>query len=653
MTEKKVVSFIFSIIFIFLCSCQKGVDRDFQISRLIDLLKKENILQSPLMGSYEDNSHTARKFFPLRSSSIIDLGSGENPFGIKMKLQMGGVELNAIFAPPESEYSYNLSFPQEAVLDFGIGIIKDENSERIVKGEKKGINFIISLELKGRKKTIFQKYVSLSSLEKEENFFFSRHKIDLPFVSNKARLSLITKGEEGAFSFWYNPVVYRPGQKRKNVILISIDTLRADHLGCYGYSREISPTIDSLVSDSALFFNTYASSPWTLPSHVSLLTSLSGVHHQVYYHDEKIDPSILTLADILRQNHFFCSAFTGGGFVSSTYGFSKGFDMYREGEGGVFHQNSSELVYGVVSQWLDRNRDKNFFILIHTYQPHSPYACPYPFKVMFLDDEAKWGHLDIMSYIGGKSGIYKKLPEEERQNIIDLYDGEIRYTDEKLIGPLLEKLKEMNLYDQTMIIFTSDHGEEFYDHGGWVHGHNLYNESLRVPLIIKFPDSKFKGKKTDSFVRLIDIMPTILEELDIDFSGLPFDGQSLIPLLKDKETEDRIFLADIGDNVLDSHVPQKITMNFKRYKIIINKKFSREDLQFFLSPPPSISSIELYDLMEDPFEKENIASKKKALVYQLTKKIDEIYQKAREKKKAKLEIDEELKKQLKALGYIR
>jgi len=255
--------------------------------------------------------------------------------------------------------------------------------------------------------------------------------------------------------------------------------------------------------------------------------------------------------------------------------------------------------------------------------------------------------------LGGKEEIYRKLSEEERKNIIGLYDGEIRYTDEKLIKPLLEKLKEMNLYDQTMIIFTSDHGEEFYDHGSWHHGHNLYDESLKVPLIIKFPESKFRAKKIESYVRLIDVMPTILEELGLDFSLKTLEGQSLIPLLKNKEAEDRIFLADIGSNVLNSHVPQKITMNFLRYKLILNKEFSGDDLRFFLSPPPSIPSVELYDLAKDPLEKKNLASRKPDIVNQLIREIDEIYRKAKEKEKTKLKIDKELREQLKALGYIR
>ncbi|MCK4496290.1 MAG: sulfatase [Candidatus Aminicenantes bacterium] len=466
-------------------------------------------------------------------------------------------------------------------------------------------------------------------------------------------MCFITEGSEQNFSFWFNPVLYNKGKNDRNIILISIDTLRADHLGCYGYDRDTSPNIDSLASDSALFLNTYASSPWTLPSHVSLLTSLHGVHHQVYYDREKMDPAVLTLADILRQNNFSCSSLTGGGFVSSVYGFSKGFDTYHDGVGGIFQQDSAELLFRAVLEWIEREKDKNFFLFLHTYQTHNPYACPYPYKTMFTKEGAKWRHIDLVSYLGGKPGLFKRLPEEERQNIIDLYDGEIRYTDEKFIGPLIGKLKEMELYDQTMIIFTSDHGEEFYDHKGWGHGHSLYDESLKVPLVIKFPGSKFKGKEIGNIVSLVDVMPTVLEEMGIDFSDLNIDGRSLFPVIEGKEKGDRTFLADIGSNVLNSRIPQKISMNMGKDKLILNKKFSTKDLDFFLYAPPALKPIELYDLKQDSIERKDIADKKSVLVNQIIRQINEIYSKAKKRKISRPEIDEELLEQLKALGYIR
>jgi len=401
-----------------------------------------------------------------------------------------------------------------------------------------------------------------------------------------------------------------------------------------------------------MFFNTYASSSWTLPSHVSMLTSLHGVHHQVAYEDDIMDPYLVTLADILRVNQFYCSALTGGGFVSAKYGFSKGFNSYSD-EGGVLRQDSAEHLFVAADRWLEREKDKGFFLFLHTFQPHSPYACPYPYKSMFLEENPRWRHLDLMSFLGGMEGIFRELEEADRQNIIGLYDGEIRYTDEKFIGPLIASLKDAGLYDRTMIIFTSDHGEEFFEHRGWGHGHSLYDESLKVPLLIKFPESRFKGRRIHEIISLVDIFPTVLEEAGIDFSAMEIDGQSLIPLIKGKLKGDRMFLADIAAHVLASRIPRRIAVNQGKEKLILSQPFSPEDLSFFLHPPPDLGPVELYDLALDPEEQRNIADSRPDLAGLLIRKIDEIVRAVPEKKTKKLEMDEDLKKHLRALGYIR
>jgi arylsulfatase A-like enzyme len=272
---------------------------------------------------------------------------------------------------------------------------------------------------------------------------------------------------------------------------------------------------------------------------------------------------------------------------------------------------------------------------------------------MFLEDNSRWRHLDLMSFLGGMQGIFKELTEKERQNIIGLYDGEIRYTDEQLIGPLIATLKDLGLYDRTMIIFTSDHGEEFFEHRGWGHGHSLYDESLKVPLIIKFPESRFKGKRIHDIISLVDIFPTVLEEMGIERSGFDIDGRSLFPLITGKEEGDRMFLADVAAHVLTSRIPRRVAMNRGKEKLILSQKFDPADLQFFVHPPPILSAVELYDLAQDPGERHNVADERSHLANQIIQRIDEIYKSARKKKTKKLEIDQELRKQLKALGYIR
>jgi arylsulfatase A-like enzyme len=655
MDKDKVFAAIIAIIFIFLLSCSKDSDNNSEIFRIIDHLEKNNIVRTPLSNDY-GSEQSKKKSYPLKSSLLLDAGAGENPFAIKRKLRLGGTERNIVFSPPDSEYRITCELRGNSILEFGIGIIRDKHSEKEQTSQDEnsnGVNFVITLEINGRKKTVFQKYISGPSGDQEGSFSFIRYSVKLPYEQKKAYLIFETTGSSQNYSFWVNPVLYSKKADTRNVILISIDTLRADHLGCYGYDRETSPNIDALAADSSVFLNTYASSSWTLPSHISLLTSLHSIHHQVSHEDDRIDPEIITLADMMRINSFSCAAFTGGGFVSSSYGFSKGFDSYNEGVGGVFHQDSAERVYGAVSDWIDRQQDRDFFLFIHTYQTHNPYVCPYPYKVMFLDEKAKVGNIDLKGHLGGLSNIFKKIPEPEVRNIIGLYDGEIRYTDEKLIGQLVNKLKQLGLYQQTMIIVTSDHGEEFFDHGGWEHGHTLYDELIKVPLIIKFPDLKYKGQRSKSIVSLVDLMPTICDEMGVDSSGLKIDGKSLIPVLRGREKKDRVFLAELGGNILNSHIPEKISTNRGKKKLILSQRFSPAELDFFTFPPPEAGPVEFYDLSVDPFEKNNTAGKNIELVNRIIDWIDEIIRTAEKRMTGKAVMNEKLREQLKELGYIR
>lgn len=636
-------------------TCSHNPEQSSRIFRLIDHLRQENILQTPV-SRITALSQSQAQIYPAQSYPLPDSGIGDNPYDLKRKLRLGAAERNIIFSPPGSEFRFFPKLTPDSKLEFGIGIVKKEESQldrSLETEDDEGINFLITLESQGRKRTIFQKYLSLPSGPEDPDFAFFRHSLELPYEMEDALLTLSTQGKGYHYAFWANPVVYQAAGATRRVILISIDTLRADHLGCYGYDRETSPHIDALAADSAKFDNTYAASPWTLPSHVSLFTSLYGVHHQVYYDDETIPVELVTLADRLRKAGFSCGAITGGGFVSSIYGFSKGFDVYSEGEGGVFHQDSAERVFGSASAWIEQHKDRDFFLFIHTYQPHSPYACPPPYKVMFLNERSKVGHIDLIGHLGGKNSIFKPLPEDERQNIVDLYDGEIRYTDDKLLGPLMARLKEMGLYEETMIVFTSDHGEEFFDHGGWGHGHSVYDESLKVPLLIKFPGSKFQGESWENIVSLVDIMPTILDEMRIDFSGSEFDGQSLFPVLERNENEDRTFMADVGANLMNSHIPQRIATNQGKEKLIVNQKFTPQDLDFFAFPPPPTDPVELYDLRLDPGEKSNKVNEKTGFVSRLVKELNDYYSQAQKRKVGKARVDERLRNQLRALGYLK
>lgn len=654
MTSSRVLTGIV-VCALFLSCCSPKAPEPADLIRFIDALTEENIVRSPLRGTTAPPEGPDLRY-PVKSIPLEEASISVNPLGLKRRLRLEGTERNTLFAPPYSEYAFDVDLAADSVLEFAVGILREAGPDgpaAAVKVGEAGVDFRVELEIQGRKRTLFQKYVTEPPAAEVPGIQFARHRMELPYDAEKARLIFITRGESTCSSFWANPVLFRKDRSGVNVILISIDTLRADHLGCYGYQRDTSPHIDALAEDGIRFANAYASSSWTLPSHVSLMTSLHGVHHQVYHDDERMDPELVTLAELFHSRGYSCAAFTGGGFVSPAYGFAKGFDTFDVGSGGVFHQDSAARIHRSVYGWIDRHQDRSFLLFLHTYQPHSPYSCPLPYKTMFLDENSLFGQVDLFHHLGGRENLYKSLPEAERQNLIDLYDGEIRYVDDRLIGPLVAQLKTLGLYDRTLIVFLSDHGEEFFDHGAWGHGQSLYDELLKVPLILKLPDSEHRGAHPETIVSLVDVMPTLLEAMGWDIPLQALDGRSLFPVLEGKEAGDRIFLADIGNNILGSHVPRKVATNRGRIKMILNEGFTPEDLEFFRFAPPQRGRAELFDLAADPIESRSLADRQPGLANEILRWINDFYTGARKAQTQKARIDQSVRDQLKALGYIR
>jgi arylsulfatase A-like enzyme len=630
---------------------------------------------------YQPEMNTSLSLHKMKSSyPIYDLGIDENPLLIKKKLEIGEHSINALFAPPKSEYRFNLKIPPSGILQFGYGLMAEE-----WKSDKAGVLFKIILEEEGNKHELFSKYLAASSIKKGKEFF--EEKIDLSeYAGKKTAISLITEAasadDDSPHSFWFNPFVYKkrdPGVEdnadKPNIILISIDTLRADHLSCYGYPRETTPATDALSQDSVLFTHTYSPSPSTLPSHMSMLTSLYPTNHGLVTmplggpqgDSLSLDPAIMTLSDFLREEGYVTSAFTGGAQISSQFGFSKGFDFYQENKGSIL-KDTAESLSEKVSEWLLRNQDKKFFLFLHTYQVHAPYTPPSPYEDLFLNENAKWKKADLIEILSSRQGKYSKLTQEETENLIALYDGEIKYLDELFVRPLISQLKKLNLYDRSMIIFTADHGEEFYEHKGWEHGHSLYRENIHVPLIIKFPRSKHRGNKVESTTRIIDILPTILKEAGIEKKNPHFDGRDLSELIDGKENPSR---SSIGFNFYAEYTDPremalrfsllKITISDDQFKLILNEDYpqnSSAPVFWTYSPPPfQLSKRELYDIQKDFQEKKNIAEANPAAVRQLMDSVDLHRQAANQISlltfRGRKGLDKETEERLRALGYIK
>lgn len=302
-------------------------------------------------------------------------------------------------------------------------------------------------------------------------------------------------------------------RRKPDIILISIDTLRPDHLGCYGYARPTSPNIDQFRRDAVLFETTIAAAPSTLPSHASLFTSLPSQHHGAS-HTKGIPlaPSLVTITEVLRNAGYETAAIVGGAQLAPEFGLTQGFDTYDVAENGTFEQ-----VAGRALERIARRGRNPLFLFLHTYQVHHPYT-PNPHDLATIEPHTRSQlppAIDKNLLVSINAGLVHAGPED-RRHIVAAYDAEIVGMDRGM-GNLMAGLKRRDLYDDVLVIFTSDHGEEFGERGfmGW-HSHTLFEELLRVPLLVKFPDRRHAGRTIGGVMRSVDIAPMILET-----AGLP------------------------------------------------------------------------------------------------------------------------------------
>jgi arylsulfatase A-like enzyme len=356
--------------------------------------------------------------------------------------------------------------------------------------------------------------------------------------------SLLLLSFLGGLVLWCNPAAPDPDQ-RPNVLVVLIDALRADHLGCYGHSRDTSPIIDSLSRESVLFETAMSPASWTKPSIPSLFTGLYPIQHGVFTGNtqdsaDRITSDVLrdehiTLAEALREAGYATGAFVENVQISSFMGFDQGFDVYAEDLG------DAQSISNRFIKWLDSGIEGPFFGYVHYLDPHWPYVPPAPFDTMFSPpaqtsvdfNNVNWKYLERQIQSGDV-----KLSPDDLEAMRSLYDGEIRYTDTALAG-ILEALRERGLYENTIFVLTADHGEEFMEHGRIGHGNTLYDEVLHIPLIIRAPRGRVPegppGTIADP-VSLIDIMPTVLDLAGIEIPG-DIAGRSLRPLMEGRSME--------------------------------------------------------------------------------------------------------------------
>jgi arylsulfatase A-like enzyme len=399
-----------------------------------------------------------------------------------------------------------------------------------------------------------------------------------------------------------------------NVLLISIDSLRADHLASYGYHRVTAPHLDRLAREGVLFERMVSDSSWTLPTHLTMLTGLSSWVHGAMFDTRRLDPEIDTLAEILGARGYRSEGFASGPYLHPIFGFADGFDTYEllgrtlydetgfslaqlASDSKLFDRmelserearraRTSDVLARKVEEALARAGGQPFFIFVHMFDVHYDFDPP----------EAYWRHFNP-DYSGEMTAtefmtdprVHPDMSPEERAQLMALYDGEILFTDE-YIGRMLDALDLYGVADQTLVVVVGDHGEEFFDHGEKGHRHTLYDEQLLVPFIMRLPSSLPAGRRVAMQVRMVDVAPTILDLV----GGPPLEGsggESLLPFVSGERAE--VDLPAMSYLYAGSMLLR--TLRRSNQKIQVKMPLDMIDRGYR-------GQVELYDLAADPAE---------------------------------------------------
>jgi arylsulfatase A-like enzyme len=449
-----------------------------------------------------------------------------------------------------------------------------------------------------------------------------------------------------------------PFTRAPSFIIILVDTLREDYLGCYGFKGPVSPHIDALARESYIFRNCYASAPWTKPSVASLFTSLNPMEHGVTNHEgamwsndaPDLEKGVLrldayTLAERLKARGYATAAIVANPWMSWQYGFDQGFDVYSSIASVV--NPPADRVTLEAMRWLESAGAKApYFLYLHLLDVHGPYNASDSVYALVrgspsvqteeVFSQEEWDGIlpSTMQAVWARDSTGVKKPETRRLDTWrGRYAAEVRDMDDRL-GPFFEKLKDRHLLDHTYLILIADHGESLHDHGNWDHGYTLFEDQIHVPLIIRPPGGLKTSQDIQNVVGLVDILPTLVAKSGAKAENV--EGKDLGLLLDGEKTggSGLVFSGATRTN------PFMYSVRAGSYKLIVNGKIGRHAL---------------FDITQDPGENNNIAPQKPKVVAQLRTYMDDVVEASRSRPLFEADapqVSTERKELLRSLGYV-
>jgi len=460
----------------------------------------------------------------------IDLGAAA-----AQPVRIHDVVRRALLAAPRSPLELEVDVPRGARLRLACGIGEEAPPEAsvtfVVKLRRRGVERTLATETLGRGPDAARRWIPLD--------------VDLGGEPGPATLVLETRVPEGSVAsgpaYWGTPVVVVPGRPTPLAIVYLVDTLRADHTTPYGYARDTTPELARLAADGVVFEAAISAASWTKPAVGSILTSQPPARHGAVQLRDALGASVTTLPEMLRAKGFTTGAVVANAVIySAGTGFERGFDLYA-GLHGAEDLPSDVVPAGpavdAALRWLDGAGARPAFLYVHTMDPHVPYSPPPPFDRRYAPTP-----------LPGRPAADPRFDyqvREDRDRLIAQYDGEIAYGDQEL-GRFLRELRARGLYDDALIVFMADHGEELLDHGQWLHGRSVYDEVVRVPLVVKLPRGRHAGRRVKQQVQTLDVLPTVLAEMGLPVPEAPvIEGRPLQAVL-DGGAPERAAVSEIS-----------------------------------------------------------------------------------------------------------
>ncbi len=566
--------------------------------------------------------------------------SPEGELGIDSPVTLGGEARPALTAPTPAEFRYRLRIPENAFLTFALGIAAAPTSTENGSLPGSRLQFTVRAGEKLADQVIFDREIHVGRRDR-----WLPQSVDLRrFGGSEIWLVFQTavpgvdpsSGPAPLVGLYGEPVLHDRGAYRasKGAVLISIDTLRRDHLSLYGYPRRTTPGLEALAREAVVFEDAVSTSSWTLPAHASLLTSTAPSVHGATSSKVGLSPSFPRLPRLLRDAGYFTQAMTTHVYLSKEYGFGEGFDRHL-----YLPETRAEEVTDQAIHFLEARGDSDFFLFLHYYDPHWHYDPPAPYDRVFDP-----------TYQGEATGIWWDFKDLEPDSINPpdlhhiqaLYDGEILYTDRQL-ERLFQEMKRLEVFENALVVVTSDHGEEFLDHGQWEHQKTLYEEQLRVPLMMKLPGGEMASRRVSGQVSLVDVAPTMLEVLALP-APPTFEGRSLLGAARGGDRES-------DGAAREAWAETEHTVDGSR-KIAVRRGSAGEKAIF--SVREKGVEIELFDLGRDPRETErlDVQGSREALERRLAVYLAEADARRGEKARPEVTLAPEELERLRSLGYI-